>query len=89
MAYGCRKCGNGMMLIMSVFLDALASLELVISVGGEFFREILPTGQKVKQTYRQQDNRTTGQQDNRTTGQLVNRIMGQQDNGTKYIGTAE
>ena len=31
-------------LLICLFLDALASLELVISVGGQFFREIFSTG---------------------------------------------
>ena len=48
-AYQVRMVGNTVRCsINAPFLDALASLELVISVGGQFFREILSTGQKVK-----------------------------------------
>ena len=62
-----------------IFLDTLASLELVMSVGSTFFREIFSSGHLIKQT---SNKRTTGQPDNQTTRQPDNRTTRQPDNQT-------
>ena len=55
------------------FLDALASLVLVMTVGLQFFREILSSGLEVNKTKEQKDNRISGLQPyNLTTLQLYN-----------------
>ena len=56
-----------------VFLNALASLVLVMTVGLQFFREILSSGLEVNKTKEQKDNRISGLQPyNLTTLQLYN-----------------
>ena len=58
-------------IVFMIFLDALASLELVMSVTREFFREILSPGHKVHKTTGQMGYRITGLQPyNLTTLQL-------------------
>ena len=43
------------------FLDALASLELDVTLTRQgFFRELSSSGHEVKETFRQQDKRTIG-----------------------------